>query len=101
MDITSELLDGASPFLSRVTYEVLKMELTLVVVDSPEEMHEVKKIVFPEITRYTEDVEEIDDELMDGVIGIHWCNSNEICIKTDTREIIVTLSGKPYAQSIT
>ncbi|MFT6549975.1 MAG: hypothetical protein ACJA1I_000001 [Zhongshania marina] len=101
MDITIDLLEGVSPFLSGVTYDILKRELVLVAVDDPEGMKDTKKIVFPQIDRYTEDVEEIDDELMESVIGIHWCGPKEICIKTDSREIVISLSGKPYAQSIT
>lgn len=101
MDITGELLNGASPFLSKLTYDVIKRELLLVAVDGPDEMNDIKKIVFPDITHYSEEVEEIDDELIEGVIGIHRVRENQICVKIDTREIVVTLNGKAYVQSAT
>ncbi|MBV1928645.1 MAG: hypothetical protein KUG81_03950 [Gammaproteobacteria bacterium] len=101
MDITNELLKGASLYLSNLTYNSLKREIVMIAVDSPSEMNDVKQIIFPDILKYSEEIQDLDDDLVDGVIGIHWMNEKQICIKTDIREIIITLNGKPYSQSIT
>lgn len=101
MDITSELLQGVSPYLSEVNYSVTYRKLVLVAVDDPEKMNPLVRVVFPEVINYSEEVDEIDDDLVDGVIGIHWVHQDKICIRTDTREIIITLSGKPYVEPIT
>ncbi|MCX4028624.1 hypothetical protein H0A36_13905 [Endozoicomonas sp. SM1973] len=100
MDITTELMSGASPYLSKLYYDAIKREVVLIAVDNPEDMNDVKKIVFPEIVKYSENVEDLDDELIDGIIGIHWMSKSQICIKTDIREIIITLNGKPYSQPV-
>jgi hypothetical protein len=100
-DITSELLSGASPFLSELFYDALKREVVLKAANNPEDMLVVRVITFPGITKYSESIEEIDDELIDGVIGIHWLNDSQICIKTDLREIIITLTGKPHGRTVT
>lgn len=100
-DITSELLSGASPFLSGLFYDSLKREVVLKAVNNPEDMQVVRVITFSGITKYSESIEEVDDELIDGVIGINWLNDSQICIKTDIREIIITLTGKPHGQTVT
>lgn len=100
MDITSELLKGVSPYLAEITYHVMARKLELVAVDNPEEMNSRVRIIFPEVIYYSEDVDEIDDDLIDGVIGIHWMSQETICIRTDMREIVVKLTGKPYVEPI-
>ncbi len=103
MDITDEIMGGASPFLSELRYDVIARELVMIAVDSPETMNAVKQIVFPAITNYSEevDLDELDDLLIESVIGIHWSGDKEICLKTDTREIVVKLEGEPHAEIIT
>ena len=101
MDITSELLGEASPFLSQLNYDSLKRVVVLRAVNNPEDMIETREVTFPGITKYSESIEEVDDDLIDGVIGIHWLNDDQICIKTDIREIIITLAGKPNGRSVT
>ena len=101
MDITSKLLAGVSPYLSRITYHVLERKLELVAVDDPDKMNDKIRVVFPDVVNYSEEIDEVDDELIDGVIGIHWMAQDTICIRTDVREIIISLTGEPYAEAIT
>ncbi len=100
MDITQELLKGASPYLSKFCYNALKREVVLITVDNPEGMSDLRKVVFEHIIKYSEVVDGLDDDLIDSVVGIHWIGTNKICIRTEIREAIITLSGKPYSIEI-
>ena len=101
MDITPELMNGASPYLSKLHYDSIKREAVLIAVNNPEDMIDVRMVTFPEVLKYSEEIEDLDDDLIEGVIGIHWMSENQICIKTDIREVIITLAGKPYGHTIT
>lgn len=100
VDITSELLKDVSPYLASITYHVIKRELELIAVDDPVKMNSKVRVTFPEVTNYSEDIDDLDDDLVDSVIGIHWISSNRICIRTDVREIIISLTAKPYTEII-
>lgn len=101
MDITSKLLEGASPYLSRITYHVVERYLELITVDNPDNMNDKVRIVFPQVIDYSEEINEVDDDLIESVIGFHWMAEDRICVKSDIREIIITLKGEPYAEAIT
>jgi hypothetical protein len=102
MDITDKLLQGASPFISTYLYDVLKRKLVIELVDDPEKMNPVKRVTFTGILQYSEDepTDEPDDLCMDGVIGIHWINSDSICIKTDDKEVIIKVENEPFTEII-
>ncbi|MBV1928363.1 MAG: hypothetical protein KUG81_02470 [Gammaproteobacteria bacterium] len=100
IEITYSLLDGASLYLSKITYKSKLRELTLVAVDNPTNQTDVKKIIFPEITEYSEVVEDLDDDLLESTLGIDWVENKKICVKTDAREIILTLNGQPYSEKM-
>ncbi len=101
MDITTKLLEGASPYLSRITYHGIERYLELIAVDNPDKMNDKVRIVFPQVINYSEEINEVDDDLIDSVIGIHRMAEDRICIKSDIREIVITLKGEPYAEAIT
>lgn len=101
MDITTEILKGASPYIASINYDLLNRSLELIAVDDPDKMNPCVKAVFPGITKFLEEVDEIDDDNIDSVVGIHWMNKHRICIRTEVRELIITLTGKPYAEQLT
>ncbi|NKB35883.1 MAG: hypothetical protein GKR93_01765 [Gammaproteobacteria bacterium] len=100
MDIKSELLEGASPFVSVFTYDVLKREIILILVDNPDQANNAKRVIIPDVLRYEEEIDELDDELMESIIGMHWINDETLCIKLENREIIVNTNGKPYSENV-
>ena len=102
MDITSKLLTGASPYLSSFQYDVLNREITLKFVNDPDNMKCVKEVKIIDVLQYQESdtIEDLDDELIDSVIGIHWMNESTLCIRTETKEAIVKVGKKPYANKI-
>ena len=100
-EITDNLLEGASPFICSFVYDVLKRTLTLDLVDDPEKMNPVKRVIFSGILQYNEEAtEEPDDQCLDGVIGIHWLDDQSICIKTDDKEVVIQLEDEPTSEMI-
>ncbi|WP_444901430.1 hypothetical protein ACJJIG_18105 [Microbulbifer sp. SSSA007] len=101
MDITSELMNGTYPSLSRIYYDSIRREAVLMAVNNPEGMIDVRVVTFPDIVKYSEEIENLDDDLIHGVISIHWMSNNQFCIKADIREIIIILTGNYYGKTIT
>lgn len=58
------------------------------------------RIVFPEITTYTEKNggDALDDKLMDGLVSMDWVGDNQVEIITCKKEISLELTGKPFAE---
>ena len=100
MDVTNKLLHGASPYLSSMVYSRLSKELTLALVDNPENMHIVLKVVFSGILQYREDMLNNEDTI-NSVIGINWLSANVICINTEHKEVIITFNGEPRREVVT
>lgn len=51
MDMTSEYLEGCSPYIDRLVYDIGKRQLILVCVDSPEICKAVIEIIFTGVRR--------------------------------------------------
>ena len=100
MDVTNKLLHGASPYLSSMVYCPLSKELTLALVDNPENMHIVLKVVFSGILQYREEILN-NENTINSVIGINWLSDNAICICTEHKEVFIEFNGDPRRESVT
>lgn len=102
MDMTSKYLEGCSPYIDRLIYDIGKRQLFLVCVDSPETCNPVIEIILSGIESYKEETldDEYDDQSVDSVIGIHWLCENVICINTEKKEITIKFDGKFVKNSI-
>lgn len=102
MDMTSEYLEGSSPYIDRLIYDIGKRQLLLVCVDSPETSQPAIEIIFSGIESYEEETidDEYDDQCMDSVIGINWLHKKTICIYTEKKEIVIKFDGDFVKNSI-
>ncbi len=102
MDMTSEYLEGSSPYIDRLIYDIGKRQLLLVCVDSPETSKPAIEIIFSGIESYEEETidDEYDDQCMDSVIGINWLHEKTICIYTEKKEIVIKFDGYFVKNSI-
>ncbi len=59
MDMTSEYLEGSSPYIDRLMYDIGKRQLLLVCVDSPETSKPAIEIIFSgiesEVEKFSDD----------------------------------------------
>jgi len=102
MNNLMQLLSGASPFISTFIYDVLKRNLVIELVDDPEKMNPVKRLIFSDIISYAEEDlgGEVDDECIDSVIGIDWIDDASLCLKTDNKEIILKVGTQPFSEFV-
>ncbi|EAR09145.1 hypothetical protein MED297_17423 [Reinekea sp. MED297] len=65
-------------------------------------MKPVTRVLLSGVMKYSE--ETIDDEndynCLDSVIGINWIAKGIICIHTEKKELVVTISNEPLVESI-
>lgn len=102
MDIFSNLIGKGSVWVNNLTYELSEHKLVINLVDTPINMNVIRQIIIPDFISFDETIEEIDNDLVDSIIGIHWLeDAASICVRTDTREIIVKTSSQPFAINIT
>lgn len=102
MDIFKKLQGDASVWIKSLVYDLSEYKLTISLVDSPDTLKVTRQIIIANIISFYETIEEFDENLIDSVIGIHWLgDAASICIKTETREIIVKTSTQPFVQEFT
>ena len=101
-DLMDEYLEGCSPYIDSLVYDINKRELLLVCVNNPEDCLPRKSIIFKGIESYAEETidTEYDDNCLDSVIGMPWINKDNFCIRTEKKEIIIKLSGEINAKNI-
>jgi hypothetical protein len=103
MDLTDQLLGDCSPYIANLVYDIDVRMLFIECVDSPEEGQEPSlRIVFPEITSYSEtnQLDLPDDENMDDILEIYWEGDNQLCVETFKKAIHLQLTGQPFTEEI-
>ena len=102
MDILDSLIGNASVWIKNIVYELSEFRLIINLVDTPKTLNVTRQIIISDIISFNETIEEFDENLIDSIIGIHWLDdAASICLKTETREIIIKTSTQPYAKEIT
>jgi len=102
MDILNKLISDSSVWIESLVYEPTEYRLLINLVDDPISMNVSSQIVVPDIISFDDAIEEFDKNLTDSLLGIHWLeDSASLCIKTETREIILKTTTQPYAKKIT
>lgn len=102
MDITEQLLDGCSPYIANLVYDIDVRMLFIECVDSPEGQQPSLRIVFPDIISYSESnqLDQPDDENMDDILEIYWEGDDQLCIETFKKAIHLQLTGQPFTEDI-
>lgn len=102
MELTEQLLGGCSPYIANLVYDIDVRMLFIECVDSPENQEPTLRIVFPEITSYSESnqLDEPDDDNMDDILEIYWEAEQQLCIETFKKAIHLQLTGKPFTEVI-
>ena len=103
VDITSKLLNGCSPYICTMIYNIASRVLYIECVNNPEEMNPTRRINCPGILKYEEENldTKFDDEYIDSIIGINWIDNSTLCILTEKKELILNLENEPTAEEIT
>ncbi|WP_461519710.1 hypothetical protein [Porticoccus sp.] len=102
MSLIAELLGDCSPYIYNLVYDVDVRLLFIECLDDPSDEEPSRRIVFPEITSYSEgnQTDALDDELMDDLVSMDWTNENQVTILTCKKEIVLELTGKPFSEQI-
>lgn len=102
MDITDRLLEGCSPYIGNMVYDIDVRMLFIECVDDPKTQEPVLRIVFPGIIHY-EEVNQLDgpeDDTIDDVMTINRIEEDRILIATYKKEITITLDQEPFVEEI-
>ncbi len=96
------LLGNSSPYISNLVYDIDVRLLFIECLGDPSDEEPSLRIVFPEIIFYAEtnQADALDDELMDDLVSIDWSGENRVTIVTCKKEIMIELTGKPFAEKI-
>ncbi|WDT86638.1 hypothetical protein [Alteromonas sp. 009811495] len=101
MDFTNKLIGGNSPYIQSLNYNLSKREIVIHLLSSADSSTVSLVVTFPKITEFKESLEEIDDQLVDSIIWINYLSQNQVCIKTELREIMFSMDGVPHAEKVT
>ncbi len=101
-DVMQSLLGSCSPYINAMNYDVYNRVLAIEFLDGTLNQIPVKRLRFSGILEYHEENGEefLDDGLLDSVIGIHWTTNEQLCIKTEKKEIILKLQHEPIVENI-
>lgn len=101
-DLTSKFLEGCSPYISALNYDVNNRRFLLECVDNPVERRPLKRALFSNVLSYVEEIrsDPYDDDCMDSVIGMHWIDKNRFCLTTEKREVILGLEDDPIIETV-
>lgn len=102
MDITEQLLDGCSPYIANIVYDIDVRMLFIELLADPQDQEPVLRVVFPGITQYEEanQLDAPEDDTMDDVMSIHRIENDRILLTTYKKEITLTLSETPFLEEI-
>jgi len=102
MDISEELLGNCSPYIANLVYDIDVRMLFIECVDSPENQQPMLRLVFPDITSFSEEnqLDAPDDDNMDDILEIYWEGDNQLCIETFKKAIHLQLTGEPFTETI-
>lgn len=102
MDITETLLEGCSPYIGNLVYDIDVRMLFIECLDDPKNQEPVIRVVFPGILHY-EEVNQLDapeDDTIDDIMTINRIEEDRILITTYKKEITITLDQDPFVEAI-
>ena len=102
MDITEKLIEGCSPYVGNLVYDIDVRMLFIELFDDPKSQNLAQRVVFPGVIHY-EEVNQLDgpeDETIDDVMTIHRIEEDRILITTYKKEITLTLEEEPFVEEI-
>ena len=102
MDITDKLIEGCSPYIGNMVYDIDVRMLFIELFDDPKSQNLVLRVVFPGVTHY-EEVNPLDapeDDTIDDVMTINRIEEDRILITTYKKEITLTLEEEPFVEEI-
>lgn len=102
MDITDKLLDGCSPYIANLVYDIDVRLLFIECLDDPKDSEPVLRIVFPGITHYEEanQLDAFEDDTIDDIMSINIIEDDRILITTYKKEITLALTEEPFIEAI-
>ena len=100
MILTGKLLGEHSPYIFNMVYDIDVRMLFIECVDSVKQKQPTIRIVFPEITSYSERnlQKEPDDEYMDDLVVIEQTDDSHIIITTYKKEITLQLNAEAFTE---
>jgi hypothetical protein len=103
-DLTGFYLSGSSPYISALIYDPGNRRLTIECVADPATGVPCVQVCFEQVTAYSElpgdQVRAPDDDAVDSVIGMHWSAPGMMCIRTERREIEVSVAHPPLVRRV-
>lgn len=102
MDLTDDLMGGASPYIANLVYDIDVRLLFIELMDDPKKQNPVRRIVFPEVLLYSESnpEKELDDESLDDLMSINRAGEGRVMIRTFKKEITLELAADPFWERI-
>lgn len=102
MSLLFDLLGDCSPYIYNLVYDIDARMLFIECLDDPDSDEPALRMVFPEITRFSETnrLDRFDDETMDDLVDMTRGDSGAVTIVTYKKEITIELTGEPFAEEI-
>jgi|TARA_B110000196_G_scaffold68978_1_gene58615 hypothetical protein len=102
MTLTAKLMGTSSPYIFNIVYDIDVRLLFIEFLDDPSDEQPSLRIIFPEITLYSEtnQADAIDDELMDDLVSMDWVSKDKVAVITCKKEILIELTGEPFSEKI-
>lgn len=102
MELLDDLLDGASPYLYALIYDIDERALVIECVKDPKKPTPYQRIIFTGITHYSETnlLDEPDDENLDDLVEITVKKDAGFLITTYKKEILVHTTEQPISEPI-
>lgn len=102
MDITEQLIEGCSPYIGNMVYDIDVRMLFIELFDDPKSQNLVQRVVFPGIVHYEEvnQLDGVEDDTIDDVMTINRIEEDRILIATYKKEITITLEEEPFVEEI-
>lgn len=102
MSLTNKLLGNYSPYICNLVYDIDVRLLFIELADDPVKQQAVFRIVFPEITLYSEsnNLDKPDDEYVDDVVSIDEETTGVYLISTYKKQIRIEAGSPPFTEKI-
>lgn len=102
VDLTNKYLNGSSPYIYELLYDIDKRTLTLICTDNADDYNPSRKVVFSGIKSYSQEDcgDANDDRLIDSVIGMNWHKDKVFCLHTQKKEILIEVENEPVSSNI-
>ncbi|MDX1696160.1 MAG: hypothetical protein R3208_20505 [Ketobacteraceae bacterium] len=102
MDITEKLIEGCSPYIGNMVYDIDVRMLFIELLDDPKSQNLVQRLVFPGVIHYEEanQLDAPEDETIDDVMTINRIEEDRLLITTYKKEITLTVAEEPFVEEI-